>query len=157
MPAKANLKQIAEEIGIQTDEHTAYFDRESGEVLMVSDDDIRAAEEDHSLEELPEWQQEMIEMARRIADDTKDRYLALPSKWDFHEYKVMERFCWSLENEERSDDLLSAIRGRGAFRMFKDRIHRLGIQDDWYRFRDEALKELAADWAEANDLELEDT
>ena len=156
MTAKAKLKQIADEIGIQTDEHTAYFDREAGEVLMVSSEEMGAAEEDRSLDNYPEWQHELIEIARKILNDEGDRFLTLPSKWDFHEYKVMERFCYSLDDKERSDDLLDAIRGRGAFRMFKDRIHQLGIQDDWYRFRDEALKELATDWAEENSIELID-
>ena len=156
MIARTKLKEIAEEIGIQSDEHTSYFDRKTGEVLMVSDNEMRVAEENISLEDYPEWQHEMIAMAKLVVNDAEGRYLPIPSKWDFHEYKVMEKFCWSRDDEEQSENLLDAIQGRGAFRMFKDRIHRLGIQNDWYRFRDEALEVLASDWAEENGIELTD-
>ena len=156
MSITARLKDIAEEIGMQSDEHTAYFDQNTGKLVMVSDDDFRDAEENRPIEELPDWRHEIIELAKLIANDAENRYLALPSQWDFNEYKVMERFCWSLDDQEISDELLDAIRGRGAFRMFKDRIHRLEIQNDWYQFRDDALKELASDWAEENNIELID-
>lgn len=154
MTVTAILKQIAEGISSQSDEHTAYFDRETREVVIVSDEEMGAAEENHSLDNYSKWQHELIETAKQIVNDEVGRYLALPSKWDFHEYEVMERFCWSLEDQEQSEDLLNAISGRGAFRMFKDRIHRLGIQQDWYQFRDNALGELAIDWAEENGIEL---
>jgi hypothetical protein len=45
--------------------------------------------------------------------------------------------------------LLHAIRGSGAFRRFKDAIHRKEIQDDWYRFRDESIKDIAIDFLES--------
>lgn len=154
MTAKARLKQIADGIDSQSDEDSAYFDRETGEVLVVSREEMGAAEEGEPLDDVPEWQQELIETARKILNDNDGRYLPIPGKWDFHEYEVMERFCLSLDDEEQSDDLFDAIRGRGAFRRFKDGIHRLGIQDDWYRFRDGALLELAAGWAEENGIEL---
>lgn len=156
MPIQANLKIIAEAIGAQFDEETAWFDRETGEVVVVSSAEARASEENHPLEDYPEWQHEMIEVARKVINDKAGRYLALPSKWDFHEYDVMEEFCLSLENEEQSEYLLDAIRGRGAFRMFKDVIHKFEIQEDWYRFRDKVLHELATKWAGENDVDLSD-
>ena len=154
MTAKARLKQLADGIGAQFDEDSAYFDRETGDVLVVFCEEMGEAEEGWPMDGVPEWQQELIETARKILNDNDGRYLPMPGKWDFDEYEVMGRFCLSLDDEEQSDDLLDAIRGRGAFRRFKDRIHRLGIQDDWYRFRDGALLELAAGWAEKNGIEL---
>jgi hypothetical protein len=42
--------------------------------------------------------------------------------------------------------------GRTQIRYFKDTVRRLGIQQDWYRFRDEAFKEIARDWLLARDI-----
>ncbi|WP_276662556.1 UPF0158 family protein [Syntrophomonas wolfei] len=50
------------------------------------------------------------------------------------------------------NELLYAIRGRGAFRRFKDKVQRLGIQQQWDKFREEAFKEIAIDWCEYNNI-----
>jgi hypothetical protein len=39
---------------------------------------------------------------------------------------------------------------------FKDTAHRLGLLDQWYRYRDAAAKEHVIAWAEANQVTLED-
>jgi hypothetical protein len=63
----------------------------------------------------------------------------------------MERFCYSVDDDERRDGLFNAIRGRGAFRYFKDKIREYGIADDWYQYRDDALREIAIVWCEENE------
>jgi hypothetical protein len=47
---------------------------------------------------------------------------------------------------------LVRIKGRGAFRNFKDAIHMHGIEEEWYRFRQEELEKIAIDWLEANQI-----
>ena len=47
---------------------------------------------------------------------------------------------------------MDKIRGRGAFRRFKDAIHMNGIEEEWYRFRQEELEKIAIDWLEANQI-----
>ena len=51
-----------------------------------------------------------------------------------------------------SDELQAAVHGRGAFRRFKDAVHRLGIADEWYRFREVALEEIAIEFLEAHGI-----
>ena len=155
MPTKAKLKDIADELSFQTDESTAYFDVDTGKVFTVGEEEGIAVEADCPLEDSPEWQHEVIELARKVANDKNNRYLELPSKWDFHEYAVMERFFRSVEDQERSDVLCITIQGSGAFRRFKEMAHRFGIIDDWYQYRDNALKELAVDWCEEHEIEYE--
>ena len=62
----------------------------------------------------------------------------------------MERFARSRTDPGVSDELDAALHGRGAFRRFKDAAHRLGIADEWYRFRDAALEEIAIEFLEAH-------
>jgi hypothetical protein len=64
----------------------------------------------------------------------------------------MERFCRSVDDDDMRDDLCNAIRGRGAFRYFKDRIHVYGIAKKRCRYRDEALKEITIAWCEENEI-----
>ena len=50
------------------------------------------------------------------------------------------------------DALLDSIHGAGAFRRFKDTLYRLGIEEDWYKYRDHALEEMAIEWLEAEGI-----
>ena len=85
--------------------------------------------------------------ARQILSSTD--YLALPDQYDLDEYRMMEDFSISLSDQDVGNRLHRAIKGRGAFRRFKDAINRFGIEDDWYRFRDERIKEIARYWCDS--------
>lgn len=60
----------------------------------------------------------------------------------------MQEFSDSVESETIRVELLRAIHGSGAFRYFKDTVRRHKIEAAWYAFREEALREIAADWCE---------
>ena len=62
----------------------------------------------------------------------------------------MKRFAESLDNEKDCDDLLDAIDGRGAFRLFKTAVARRGLREVWFKFRNDALAEIAIDFLEEN-------
>lgn len=89
-------------------------------------------------------------------DDPGERFLFPPDKFAFHEYRHMERFIGLLSDAEAAEQLWHAIKGRSAFRYFKNTLHRLGIQGQWRRYRHEAMKEFVIDWAEANEVANED-
>ncbi|MCP4153023.1 MAG: hypothetical protein GY757_35150 [bacterium] len=108
---------------------------------------------EHDDHEPPEWQKEHLEKIKPIPEDTcPARYIGLPLKYDFHEYAVMERFITSLSGADMRESLWRAIKGRGAFRDFKNEINRLRIADQWYAYRDAALKEFVIRWCEAGDI-----
>ena len=86
-----------------------------------------------------------------------DHYLELPPRFDIHEYRIMERFCLSVEDDDIREELWDAIRGRGAFRRFKDRMHIYGMTEAWYRYRDAALRQKAIDWCEAQGIPYMET
>lgn len=145
-----NLDEIIEALELQTEETSNFLDLKTGRVLLITDEEFQAAENDEPLDGFPDWQQESILTAREIPE--KDHYIPLPSRYDIDEYSIMERFCLSVADEELQNILFNAIRSRGAFRRFKDNIHRHGIAEDWYKYRDEALKQLAIDWCIANNI-----
>ena len=150
MATPVKLKDIIEGMEFQFDEGSSYLNKTTGEVVYTADYELRAAEDETPPDQLPEWQLEALRVAKDILET--DHYLPLPTKFDIHEYSIMERFCRSVDDDEMRDNLFNAIRGRGAFRYFKDRIHEYGIADDWYQYRDEALREIAIGWCEENGI-----
>jgi hypothetical protein len=136
------------------DEYRSFLNIRTGEFVTLSNEELGAAEEGENIEDFPEWQQEMIQKASEVL--LTDNYRELPSKFDIHEYSIMERFCYTVKDDELSRRLLNSIRGRGAFRYFKDTIHAYGIEKDWYEYREQAFKEIAIDWLEGNKIAYTD-
>ena len=155
MTVPVKLKDIIEGLEFLTDEGSSYLNITTGEVVYVTTEELRAAEEEHPLEDFPAWQHEAIRIAGEILET--DHYLLLPDRFEINEYRIMERFCLSVDDEDIRDDLCNAIRGRGAFRYFKDRIHAYGIAEGWYRYRDEALREIAIAWCEEHGIPYTET
>lgn len=154
--ARVKLRDIVDEMDVQSEEMTAYLDRRTGNVVMVTDEVLTALEDGEPPKALLDWEAEEVEAARRVVEDEHDNFVALPSQFDIHEYSIVEKFCYWVEDEEISRDLTGVIRGRGAFRRFKDRIQHYGIEDQWHKFRDEAFKEIAVEWCEVNRIPYED-
>lgn len=150
---KVNLNKIVEGIEFQGDESQTYLKLSSGEIVLFTDEAIAAAESDEDLSVHAEWYREVIEQAREFINH-EDDYIPLPSKFDFHEYGVMEEFILSLPIEEQRDELLSLIKGKGAFARFKHGLERFLLQENWYQYRDRALAELAKSWCRDNGIEF---
>jgi len=150
MKAIVLIKDVVNEMDVLNDEHTAFLNRHTGELVTLSSEELSAAAEDDNIGKYPTWQQDMIIKAKEVIDS--DDYLPLPSKFDIHEYHIMEAFCCSVMNDEIREGLLDKIRGRGAFSRFKDAIHMKGIEEEWYRFRQEELEKIAIDWLERNQI-----
>ena len=108
------------------------------------------SEENDNIDGYPEWQQDMIIKAKEVI--RSDDYLPLPSKFDIHEYHIMEEFCCSVGNDNIRGILLDKIKGRGAFGRFKNAIRMNGIEEEWYRFRQEELEKIAINWLEENEI-----
>ncbi len=154
MSIQIKLSDIVEGMECQSEETSSYLNTKTGEIVTVYENEFGTAAFEEDTEELLEGEQKSVGTAREIS--YSDDYTALPSQWDIHEYRIMERFCLSRDDEGISETLYRSIKGRGAFRMFKSAIHRLNIVEDWYRFRDEAFRRMAMDWCEANKIEYLD-
>ena len=146
MPLPVNLRDVADQMGAAPDNWITYVNRKTGEVVMLPEDEF-------ATDIGPEFD-EMLAEARAV-EESED-FIALPDKYEIHEYAIMERFCYSLDDERLGAELIRAIKGRGAFRRFKDRIYREGIEQDWYAFRMAALKMIAADFLEAEGIPFVD-
>ena len=163
MTVTVSVRDLVGELQILPNEGTAYLNKVTGKIIMVTDDEVAMAEmfdeieeeledgSDESGRESPDLELEYYQDVKQILEGNA-RYLKLPSKFDIHEYAIMERFSMYYPNEKVSNILLGKIRGSGAFRRFKDTIYEYDIENDWFKYRDEAYKEIVIAWLASNDI-----
>jgi hypothetical protein len=150
MPPQVKLDDVIEALEAAGDEHTHYLDKRTGEIVLITNEEMEAAEEDELISEYPEWQRESILKAREILR-SKD-FVALPDQFDIHEYKIMEDFCLEIQDRNVGETLRRLIRGSGAFRRFKNAIYSMGVEKAWYEFRRTEFEKLAIEWLEQEGL-----
>ena len=120
------LEQVLDAIETADDAFTYFYDTQTGE----------------SYEELEE-----------LIESSGDRFLRFPTKYDIHEYSIMENFVYSLPDGTVRQELANAICGRGAFRRFKNGIRYHRLEQQWYDYRDQAYREIAIRWCRDEGLE----
>jgi hypothetical protein len=77
----------------------------------------------------------------------------LPRKFDVNDWEIMQDFALSIRSEPIREDLIEAIHGAGAFRHFKHMLRTHRLEPRWHEFRNQALKQIAIEWCEENDIE----
>jgi len=156
LPAK--LSDLIQALDMSSEEFCTYFDRKTGAIVSVEETMLSRLEdgEEKDLDDLPEWQKEEYEIAKEIAGDDGSRFLPAPDKFEFHEYRVMEEFIRSIDDNEAANQLWHAIKGPGAFRYFKDTLYNLGIQQSWHDYLEEAKRKFVIEWAKENNVAFKD-
>ena len=152
------LSELIEAVEFDSAVHTQRVDLQNGCVVRVETSVLSAVEEgdEDAVNELPDWQKPEVEEARAIVADSGERFVAAPAQADFHEYQHMERFIGTVADDGAAEQLWRAIKGKGAFRRFQDAAGRLGVLEQWYRYREAAIKEFVVAWAGANSVPYED-
>lgn len=134
---KVRLSIVLDAIEMANDDYTYFLDTKTGESVFLVDELATGLDNeglDYEIDENPE------------------RYIRLPTKFEIHEYHIIEKFIWTLKGE-KVERLEHAIQGRGAFRRFKDMVNRMGISQQWYDFREEYYRKLAIGWCQEHELE----
>jgi predicted nucleotidyltransferase len=134
-------------------ETSHYLDLETGEIIMLTDEELRYVEEPPDWS-LPEWQQEAVEQAEEIWLDGGQRYLRVPDADSGEGYGDMEDFIVTVEDEHLRELLWVAIQGRGAFRRFKDVLYDYPRERKrWFSFGDTQVRRRVLDWLESEGIE----
>lgn len=137
---KVKLQDVIDGIDMVSEDSTCYLDRETGEVLFISE----IADNDYD------------DVILELLEEGSDRFIEFPSQWDRNDYQTMVDFIESLPQGKEQNLLAISIKGSGAFRRFKYTASELGLLDDWYRFLNNAHRELAIEWCEDNEIEYEE-
>ena len=158
MAAEVKLDVIIEALELADDSISSYLDVETGEVRSISEEEFDLAEDPQIvIEDLPNWQHEAVKLARSIQEQVGKRYLALPDKFDVHEWAIMDRFSETLKDARLRNDFHGSIRGAGAFRLFKRLLTEYNLWDAWNRFKQVELRQMAIQWCEENGITFRKT
>jgi hypothetical protein len=118
--------------------HSYFLNLVSGEVVFFSDY-LGLSDEDERLSE---------------EIDGSDDYVAVERTPSSEAYQWMVDFVDEVvapADEVAAEKLFIALDGKGAFRRFKDTLHR--VDDDWlqawYRWRDERPKAAVVEWVKS--------
>jgi len=149
-----------------------YLDNETGEVIPITeeisaqlelfyeayyDEETKAIDWDTAFEteNTPDWEREMLQEADKVEAQYSERYLRIPPADSGEGYQDMVDFIAELKNKSLKQQLDAAIRGRGAFRRFKDVLGDFpGERLNWFTFKEKRLSERAMAWLESKDIQL---
>jgi hypothetical protein len=153
MAAEVELDVIIEALEMADDSISSYLDVETGEVHSITEEEFDLAEDAQTaMEDLPNWQREAVMLARSIQKQEGKRYMALPDKFDVHEWAMMDRFSMTMRDAQMRNDFHGGIRGAGAFRLFKHLLTEYNLWDAWNRFKQVELRQMAIQWCEENSV-----
>ncbi len=122
--------------------HSYFLDTQTGEVIALSDYDDFTEEREHLLEEI----------------DGSDQYLPIERISTHEAYQWMEAFVAEIvepKNARVAEKLYRALRGKGAFRRFKDALNSAGEQwvQTWYHWREVRFDKAIKEWFTDESLE----
>lgn len=129
---KLDLNQVAGEFEMINAETHLFYNAETGEFDFYSD--FMDANED------------------RAEKFMEHPWIAGPKQHEIDEYDMMARFVETVTDAHANELLSVALEGRGAFRRFKDTLHRIGQSEEWYAFKRAAYIDLAREWCDDNHI-----
>lgn len=114
----------------------SYVDCDTGEMIVL----IEGAPED-------------AEKRNKITEDS-DKYIKIEPASSKEQYRWMECFVFSVEEDILRDRLLVSIDGKGAFRRFKDALISYPAERErWFRYRADLLHYHINEWFKQRELE----
>ncbi|MCD7904002.1 MAG: UPF0158 family protein [Clostridiales bacterium] len=127
---KIKLQQVIDAIEEADDNWTGFYDSQTGETVWLGDSDF---DDDN-------------EETEKLIETSENHFYRFPTKFDIHEYSIMEDFADTFHMAAIRNELMNAIRGKGAFRRFKNTIYYYGIEQQWYDYQAQAYKQIAIRW-----------
>lgn len=169
---KFNLEELAFAFENTGYEHQHFLDLETGDIVMVTDETRRELEDIYkelsregdeetsrfvqSLEkrDLHSSEKDALLLADQVERGFDTRYIRVPTIDSHAAYGDMEEFIDTVKDESLQARLWDAIRGRGAFRRFKDvLLDHPREREGWFRFKDEQMRRRVLEWLEAEGIQ----
>lgn len=148
---KIKISEIIDGIESQTDELNSYFNTSTGEIVNITFEDFYAAESQIDITTFPKWQQDSVNLAKEII--FSDDYIGFPTPYEINEYKIMKTFSFNISDEILSEIFLKALKGKGAFKRFKNLLIQYNLREQWFTYRTNHLTTIAKDWCDRNKIE----
>lgn len=174
---RVSLTDLADAFGDASWDVSAYLDLDTGEVVRVTAEVRQELEamyaelpEDLPEEEYPAafgaalerrrapgWMHDLLREADAVEDGLGTRFIQVPGADSRAGYEDMEAFIETVTSRRLQKSLWDAIRGRGAFRRFKDVLagdpHE---RERWFAFKDGRMRERVLAWLADEEIEPTD-
>jgi hypothetical protein len=132
------------------------FDTGTGEIIDIPDEVMSAVEsgDKDEIDDLPEWEKDLIETAESVLSDETGRYVEILRKPSYESYNLMLEFTGSVKDSRLREKLDIALNGKGAFRRFKNVFSGYPEEEKrWYAFKNERLRQEVIDWLNSIGIE----
>ena len=157
---KINLLDLEGAFESNSPEMHYFLNRETGEVLMVTDDFGQELERlwenagpRDKLEDLlrkserPDWEKQALAEAQRVQEDYGTRVVSVPESDAHTDLRDIEAFITTVAEPRLREELQRATRGRGAFRRFREVLaDNFRERERWFEFKRERLRKHMTDW-----------
>ena len=153
-------------------EHQYYFDQETGQVILVTDETrwqletIYEESYDTDIDSaldlmgvlpglgLPEWEQQALIVADHVKKHWGLRVIDIPQIERYEAYADMEAFIDTVRTPHLQDQLRQAIQGRGAFGRYRRVLGNYLIeQERWYAFHQNRRRKQILAWLAEHGIE----
>ncbi len=133
-----------------------YFDTETGEVVAIPEELMRAIDEGETCEGLPDWELDLLPQAKWIYQGN-DRYVEIPTRPSHEGYNWMVEFAEGVGDGKIRRELSIALDGKGAFKRFKNVLRdHPEVEKEWFKFKAEREEKEVKEWLESLGIEYED-
>lgn len=172
---RIDLTDLVNAFDSGSEEVAAYLDVDTGEVVWVTsevrreleridqdigedlvDDEARQAAIAAAAVErgLPAWMVEPLQEADRVEAGFGARFIRVPRPEPHESYEDIEAFIDTVRNAGLREQLWIAVRGRGAFRRFKDVLADHPVERErWFAFKAERVRERVLEWLAEEGIE----
>jgi hypothetical protein len=145
---KVDLSELVFEMELGDNmERSGYLDTETGEIIDMPDDIMRAMEDGETESALVEWDEELADVAEKILSDEKNRFLPISRRESREGYEIMAAFADTVAGKGLKEKLEIALDGKGAFRRFRNVLNQHPDElERWYAFKDDWMRDAAVQW-----------
>lgn len=140
-----------------------YFDQQTARIVTVEESTMKAVEDgdNEALAQVTDEDKEDIEIAREVVHDKTGRFIKPPDNSLFDESRLKAQFIKTIHDANIARKLADAGDSKGLRRLFSNStfasvLYRYGLEEQWYEYRANAVKQFVIDWVKANHLDYED-
>jgi hypothetical protein len=141
MISVSTIEEIADELDCLMDDSVAFLNSRTGEIFTIYGESTDVSDIDYLLQ------------CNEVEES--DEWLALPKKFDLHEWQIMRDFAHSFPDDDLSNELLDAVHGSKAFRRFQQVVDCHDLRDEWFKFKKAAITDIVVHWLEVNEIAYE--
>ncbi len=165
---KVDLDEVKYAMDNASNEIANYLDLETGQVVSINGETRQQLETLFELtdaetmeatvaaiqtEQVPDWQKDSLRDAALVEFGFNSRFIEIPQADSREGYEDMEAFIETVAQTHLQELLQVSIRGKGAFRRFKDVLAAHPQERDrWFQFHDARLHQRVLDWLDTEGI-----